>query len=98
MLNLRSGALVALLVLFACRGHVAYPPDVADGFLASCIAKLPAGQEQNRDLFAASCRCMLDRIQEKYTLEEFKALEKRMADGSGNVQEELGPIVADCRR
>lgn len=98
MLNLRSGALVALLVLAACRGREAYPPDVVDRFLASCIAKLPAGLEQQRDQFAASCRCMLDRIQEKYTVEEFYALEKRMADGSGNVQEELGPIVTDCRK
>jgi hypothetical protein len=97
MLNLRRGALAALLALVSCGGHDPYPAAVVDRFLASCVGKLPAGQEGQRAVFAASCRCMLDRLQGKYSLEQFNALETRMANGGAGVQEELAPIVAECR-
>ena len=98
MPNLRAGLLATLVLIGGCQGRDRqYPQEVADRFLASCIAKLPAGEERQRDAFAASCRCMLDRLQEKYSLEEFNALETRMRSGSGDVQEELAPIVAACR-
>jgi len=96
MLNLRRVALAALAVLFACRSREAYPPEVADQFLVSCMAKLPAGQERQRDAFAASCRCMLDRIQEQYSLEQFNALEARMS-AANTVPDDLLQIAAQCR-
>jgi hypothetical protein len=97
MLNPRAGALAALVMAVACRGgDHRYPPDVADRYLASCTAKVPAGQEQQRDAFAAYCRCTLDRIQETYSLAEFNALEVRMKN-EGRVPDELLPIATECR-
>jgi hypothetical protein len=71
MLNLRAGALAAL----ACRGRERHPPDVADRFLAACVAKLPSEQERLRDAFAESCRCMLDRVLVKFSFAEFSVPE-----------------------
>jgi hypothetical protein len=68
MLNLRAGALAAL----ACRGRERSPPDVADRFLAACVAKLPSEQERLRDAFAESCRYML---LVKFSFAEFSVLE-----------------------
>lgn len=51
----------------------AYPQQVVDEFLKSCKS---AGSD------AKFCACLLDRIQEKYSFEEFTVIELKLTSGS----------------
>jgi hypothetical protein len=85
---LRTLATVALAVLVAgCgdRGHP-YPPDVVENFLHACTARgAPEG----------ACRCSLDAVRRRFTVDEYRALEARVA--RGEVPRELSDLAADCR-
>jgi hypothetical protein len=75
-----------LLALSGCGGDITnnvnsgnssnikneYPQEVADAFLQSCQG---AGSKPER------CSCVLDKIQRKYTFEEFSVLETKMRAG-----------------
>ena len=50
-----------------------YPQEVADEFLKSCVA---AGGN------AKFCGCMLAKVQEKYSLEEFSVIESKIEAGT----------------
>jgi hypothetical protein len=50
----------------------AYPKETVDAFLKSC-------QGAGSDL--PFCTCVLNKIQAKYSFEEFKALESKLAEG-----------------
>ena len=79
---------VGLVLLAAgCRGGPPnpYPQDVVDNFVASC-------RSQRAD--ERICRCAIDRIQRRYSLDEFRAFEARMAQGE--VVKELMDTVTDC--
>ncbi len=93
---LNRHALAALVLVLGCRGREEYPRDVADRFLASCLAKRPPGQVQLA-LFSDYCRCTLDRVQARFSYGEFQALERRMLDDGGEVPDELASIAAACR-
>jgi hypothetical protein len=77
---------LVLLALSGCRGGPPnpYPPEVVEAFVASCRTR--ADEEV--------CRCAIDRIQRRWSLDEFKAFEARMANG--DVPKELVDSVADC--
>jgi len=80
--------LLALLVLAAAcrdRGHP-YPPEVVENFLRACIAT--GGSE-------AACQCSLDAVRRRYTIDEYRAIEQRVA--RGEVLPELANLTADCR-
>jgi hypothetical protein len=78
---------LVFLVLCGCRGGPPnpYPSEVVETFVASCRTNAPE----------SVCRCAIDRIQRRWTLEEFKAFEARMADGE--VPKELVDTAAECR-
>jgi hypothetical protein len=85
----RGGAAIgAGLVLLAagCGGGPPnpYPPEVVDTFVASCRSH----SEE------AVCRCAIDRIQRRYSLDEFRAFEARIA--KGEAVKELIDTVSDC--
>jgi len=61
-----------------------YPQDVVDNFVASCHSRADE----------RTCRCAIDRIQRRYTLDEFRAFEARV--GQGEVVKELMDTVSDC--
>jgi len=72
----------------------AYPSDVRDNFLTSCVANaaLTGGGEEAD--YEDVCGCLLDEIEARFTVEEFAASEKAMAAGeaSGIDMEELGKL------
>ena len=77
-----------LLALSSCRGGPSnpYPAEVVETFVASCRTRADE----------AVCRCAIDRIQRRWSLDEFKAFEARIADGA--VPKELVDSVADCQQ
>jgi hypothetical protein len=83
----RAFALLVLVLSAGCGGRHedVYPPEVVRNFLASC--------EERHD--ARGCRCALDILQARFTLEEFNAFEARMR--RGDVPKELVDAVAGCR-
>jgi hypothetical protein len=84
----RRGAVTGaglLLLATSCGGPPnPYPQDVVDTFVASCRANT---EER-------VCRCAIDRIQRRYSLDEFRAFEQRI--GKGEVVKELIDTVTDC--
>jgi hypothetical protein len=86
MPRFRTASLLILLALAACGGDAdePYPPDLVTNFLKSCQVK---GTK-------VGCECAIDRIQRKFTLDEFKAFEARMA--KGEAPPELMNAIADC--
>jgi hypothetical protein len=62
-----------------------YPDEVVDNFVTACRANAPE----------KVCTCAIDRIQRRFTLDEFRAFEQRLAQGE--TPKELVDAVADCR-
>lgn len=83
----RRGSLVLLLAVWGCRGGPPnpYPSEVVETFVGSCRTRAEE----------TICRCAIDRIQRRWSLEEFKAFEARM--GGGDIPKELVDTVADCQ-
>jgi hypothetical protein len=63
----------------------AYPPEVVENFLASC--------NQRGD--PRACRCALDAVRRRFTIDEYRAYEARIA--RGDVPRELLAVVDGCR-
>jgi hypothetical protein len=79
---------LVLLALSGCRGGPPnpYPPEVVEAFVASCRTKADE----------SICRCAIDRIQRRWSLDEFKAFEARLAHG--DVPKELVDSVDGCKK
>ena len=75
------------LLVWGCGGGppTPYPEEVVEAFVVSC--------RTNAD--EAVCKCAIDLIQRRWSLDEFKAYEARVA--KGEVPKELVDSVADCR-
>lgn len=75
----------------APRETGAYPQEVVDEFIKSC---------QGAGSSAKLCTCLIDKIQEKYSFEDFNVIELKL--GSGNPPEEFvefaGRAKAGCMR
>jgi hypothetical protein len=80
------GVGLALLAASGCAGDPPnpYPSEVVETFVASCRTR---SDER-------ICRCAIDRIQRRWSLDEFKAFEARLAQGE--VPKELVDSVAEC--
>jgi hypothetical protein len=64
----------------------AYPDDVVQNFLTAC------GQRGD----ARSCRCTFDAIRRRFTIDEYLAMEARIA--KGDVPREMLAALNDCRQ
>lgn len=84
----RVAPLLLVLALGCAAAHHDYPPEMVDTFIRGCTT---GGQSE------AVCRCSLDRIQSRYTLEEYRALEQRVARGTASPAE-IVQLTAECRR
>jgi hypothetical protein len=73
-----------MLLATSCGPPNPYPPDVVETFVTSCRA--------NAD--ERVCRCAIDHIQRRYSLDEFRAFEERI--GKGETVKEMIDTVADC--
>jgi hypothetical protein len=78
---------VVLATGTGCKGGPPnpYPDDVVDNFVSACRANAAE----------RVCTCAIDRIQRRFTLDEFRAFEERMAQGE--TPKELVDSVADCQ-
>lgn len=63
----------------------AYPSDVVENYLAAC--------KQRGD--ARACRCTMDAIRRRFTIDEYRAMEARIR--KGDVPREMLAVVDDCR-
>ncbi|HEV7731093.1 MAG TPA: hypothetical protein VGR62_02980 [Candidatus Binatia bacterium] len=83
---LSTSLLVLILVAGCDRGpDHPYPAEIVDNFLASCTQK---GTKE-------ACQCSIDLIQRRFTVEQFQAMEARMA--KGEVPKDLMDAVAECQ-
>jgi hypothetical protein len=71
----------------ACRdrGH-AYPAEVTENYMHACTSR--ASEK--------ACRCSLEEIQRRYTLEQYQAIEGAIASKK-EVPKELVEIMEACR-
>ena len=77
----------ALLLTTACRRRGnEYPPELVENFLRACGSRASEG----------ACRCSLDKVRERYTADEYRALEARIA-ATRQAPKELLDISASCR-
>jgi hypothetical protein len=85
----RLSAAVVLLGLLAaaCGGGPPnpYPDEVVQNFVTACRTSAPE----------SVCTCSIDRIQRRFTLDEFREYEARLAQG--DMPKELIDLVAACR-
>jgi len=63
----------------------AYPSDVVENYLGAC--------KQRGD--ARSCRCTMEAIRRRFTIDEYRAMEARIR--KGDVPREMLSVVDDCR-
>ena len=81
----------ALLVAMACaacggRGADVYPPDIVRNFMSACTAR---SDER-------ICRCALDALERRFSIEQFLGFEARMR--GGEMPKEMVDAVAGCGR
>ena len=78
---------LALLVLPSCGGGPPnpYPPEIVEAFVTACRTNAPE----------SVCRCAIDRVQRRFSLDEYLALEKRITNG--DIPKELVDEAAECR-
>ena len=94
--NLEAMAVRRILLLLllaptlACHRKPAheYPKDVVDNFLAACRSN--GGSDD-------ACQCALDGIQNRFTTEEYMALENRVKENDEAATRLLAEVVTDCR-
>lgn len=94
--NLEAVDVRRVLLLFviatglACHRKPAheYPKDVVDNFLAACRSN--GGSDD-------ACRCALDGIQNRFSADEYMALEKRVKENDEAATRLLTEVVTDCR-
>jgi len=81
-------ALLLVLACAACRGRKAdvYPPEVVSNFMSECTSR---GNER-------ACRCALEALERRFSIEQFRGFEARMRNG--DVPREVVDAANDCRR
>ena len=65
-----------------------YPKDLVDNFLGACRSN--GGSDD-------ACQCALDGIQNRFTAEEYAALEKHVKENDEAATRLLTEVVTDCR-
>lgn len=92
-MKMRHVRLAALaFAVAACGGGGGdYPPEVADSFLSSCTS---GGTPR------ALCQCALDKMEAKYSLEEFTEESTRLAQGtpSEEFSQDIIQFSAECQQ
>jgi hypothetical protein len=84
--------LTSIITIFACNTKYDYPADVTQNFMNSCQMTSGGNQE--------ICSCLLDKIQKKYTYEEFSAIEVKMQAGQtpSDFLDFFAKVRAECSK
>ena len=84
----RAAALLIVTVCAACGGRSddVYPRDVVRNFMSECTLR---SEER-------VCRCALEALERRFSIEQFLGFEARMRDGA--VPKEIVDAAAGCRR
>jgi hypothetical protein len=84
--------LTFIITIFACNTKHDYPADVTQNFMNSCQMTSGGNQE--------ICSCLLDKIQKKYTYEEFSVIEVKMKAGQTPTDflDFVGKVRAECSK
>jgi len=78
----------AALLLSAC-GKNDFPVEVVTNFINQCTIQSGGN--------AVGCACMVGKIQEKMTIEEFTKLEKKLALGDQEALKSFMDVTSSCR-
>ena len=62
-----------------------YPAEIVEAFVTACKANAPESM----------CRCAVDTLQRRFSLDEYLAVEKRIVQNE--VPKELADATAECR-
>jgi hypothetical protein len=93
IMTIFGAILFASFILTSCspKKHD-YPADVTQNFMNSCQST--SGGDQK------GCSCLLDKIQEKYTFEEFSAIEVKILAGQtpSDFLDFVGKARAECSK
>jgi hypothetical protein len=85
-------SLLAFLAIAALACHRKplneYPKEVVDNFLAAC---------RSNGASDAACECALDGLRNRFTADEYVALEKKVQGKDEAAARVLSEVVADCR-
>ena len=67
----------------------AYSDSVRQNFLGSCVenATRTSDGKATREQLQSTCRCILDKVEQEYSEDEFTAFEKRLLGGQASKQE-----------
>ena len=78
---------IAGSTLFGCSsGRAApYPTEIVEAFVSACKANAPE----------SVCRCAIENIQKRFSLDQYLAFEKRIAQN--DTPKELVDATAECR-
>ncbi|HEX2086164.1 MAG TPA: hypothetical protein VHF89_10815 [Solirubrobacteraceae bacterium] len=67
-----------------------YPDQIRENFMNSC--------EQSSNGQTAVCECSLEKIEEQYSLDEFKEIDEKQREEGGALPAEMQQIVEECVR
>ncbi len=70
------GIIMLIIMCIACTNTHEYPAEAVSTFKASCVSS--SGNKQ-------MCACVLEKIQEKYSYEDFSKIEKAIGVGGDTV-------------
>ena len=80
----------AVVASVACSGgnDNKFPDDLRKSFLDTCTG---AGANEKQ------CKCALEKIEAKYSAQQFRDLERRITSGDASAEAEIAPIASSCR-
>ena len=89
-LRLRVAAVAFALPLFASAcgssgGGNTYPDNIRNNFLSSCVGGVVTEK---------MCTCMIDGLEDIYTLDQFRAMEQRLQRNQPDAR--FDKIIEDC--
>jgi hypothetical protein len=83
-------AALAMLTSVACSGgnDNKFPDDLRKSFIETCTGSGSSSKQ---------CDCALEKLEDKYSAQQFRDLERRITSGDASAEAEIAPIASACR-